>query len=69
MKKSTYTDDQIVLILQEAHKAKIPELAKRRGVSKQNGLSWLDIGTHKTLLNTVSSLLFLVRPKTISEIV
>lgn len=52
MKKSTYSDDHIVLILQEAHKAKIPELAKRHGVCKQNGFSWLGIGTHKTLRDT-----------------
>lgn len=40
MKKSRYSDEQIVRILREADKAPITEIAKRHGVSEQSIYSW-----------------------------
>jgi putative transposase len=40
MKKSRYSDEQIVRILREADKAPISEVAKRHGVSEQSIYSW-----------------------------
>jgi putative transposase len=40
MKKSRYSDEQIVRILREADKAPIAEVGKRHGVSEQSIYSW-----------------------------
>jgi putative transposase len=40
MKKSRYSDEQIVRILREADKAPISEVAKCHGVSEQSIYSW-----------------------------
>ncbi len=40
MKKSRYSDEQIVRILREADKVPIAEVAKRHGVSEQSIYSW-----------------------------
>jgi transposase-like protein len=40
MKKSRYSDEQIVRILREADKGPIAEVAKRHGVSEQSIYSW-----------------------------
>jgi putative transposase len=40
MKKSRYSDEQIVRILREADQAPISEVAKRHGVSEQSIYSW-----------------------------
>jgi putative transposase len=40
MKKSRYSDEQIVRILREADKAPIAEVAKSYGVSEQSIYSW-----------------------------
>lgn len=40
MKKSRYSDEQIVRILREADKAPISEVAKRHGVSEQSIYGW-----------------------------
>lgn len=40
MKKSRYSDEQIVQILREADKDPVAELAKRHGVSEQSLYGW-----------------------------
>jgi putative transposase len=40
MKKSRYSDEQIVRILREADKTPIAEVAKRHGVSQQSIYGW-----------------------------
>lgn len=40
MKKSRYSDEQIVRILREADKAPIAEVTKKDGVSEQSIYSW-----------------------------
>ena len=40
MKKSRYSDDQIVRSLREADKDPVSEVAKRHGVSEQSMYSW-----------------------------
>lgn len=40
MKKSRYSDEQIVRILREADKSPVPEVAKRHGVSEQSIYGW-----------------------------
>jgi putative transposase len=40
LKKSRYSDEQIVRILREADKAPIAEVAKKHGVSEQSIYGW-----------------------------
>ncbi len=40
MKKSRYSDEQIVRVLREAAKDSVPEVAKRHGVSEQSIYGW-----------------------------
>ena len=40
MKKSRYSNEQIVRILREADKDPVPEVAKRHGVSEQSIYGW-----------------------------
>ena len=40
MKKSRYSDEQIVRILREGDKDPVPEVAKRHGVSEQSIYGW-----------------------------
>lgn len=40
MKKSRYSDEQIVKILREADRGPVPEVAKRHGVSEASIYAW-----------------------------
>ena len=40
MKKSRYSEEQIVKILREADRSPVPEVAKKHGVSEQSIYAW-----------------------------
>ena len=56
MRKSKFTDEQIVGIVREADRDPVPTVAKRHGVSEQSIYTWKKVATTRSPgLNRVTS--------------